>query len=349
MNLLRSLRARSNRAEPNDRANVCTGRHIAAWKLKERLDSYDSNELLKDEPADLSGACLHREDLTSINDLRRISFHECNLREALLGGCKLQGTLLKHCDLRNADLCEAELSRANLEDADLRNAILEAADLTEAVLDRARLEGANLKDAKLGHTRIQRNSLGARIKQEQEENYHDARLVYLTLKENFQSIGAYDAAGWAYMREKISERKSFAPLRARKGFYGEVEGFGERALVGRAWFMLKYLGKWGYALALEFIWGYGQKPLRVLRFCLSIVLLFAAIYWVIGGIETTDGVALSIQELVVYSLAALTLNTPPNIALLSVAAQVVTSIEGILGVAALALFTTALAHRMGGR
>lgn len=338
------LRKRSHNVDNNSTIE-CTGQHISAPELKQLIEKSDLNNTRN--RINLNGHCLHNESLIPISDLSNMSFNNCNLQGVKFANCDLHNSSFKNADLRNADLYRANLSLANLEDANLQGASLEEANLTEARLLGAKLDCANLINSVLYRTLIQQKNLGKRIKQEFEGDYLNARIVYLRLKENFQSIGAYDSASWAYFRERVAERLSIFPFRASR-FYAP-QPLKSTPLIFCIGFYAKYTAKWLSALLLEFIWGYGQKPQRVLGFCLSIIISFAFIYSGLDGIEKLNGVEPAISELLVYSLATFTVSSLPDIEPVSRAAQVFSSLEAILGVTSLALFTTALAQRMGGR
>ncbi|MCB8978562.1 MAG: pentapeptide repeat-containing protein [Ardenticatenaceae bacterium] len=338
------MRKQSNSSD-NDSTIECTGQHISAPELKQLIEKSSLNNTRNQ--INLNGHCLHNESLIPISDLSNMSFNNCNLRGVKFANCDLHNSSFKNADLRKADLYRANLSLANLEEANLHGANLEEANLTEARLLGAKLDYVNLINCVLYRTLIQQKNLGKRIKQELDGDYLNARIVYLRLKENFQSIGAYDSASWAYFRERVAERHSILPFRASKFYVFQLTK--EATFFSWLGFYVKYTVKWLSALLLELIWGYGQKPQRVLGFCLSIIISFAFIYGALDGIEKLNGVEPTILELLVYSLATFTVSSLPDIEPVSRVSQIISSLEAILGVTSLALFTTALAQRMGGR
>jgi uncharacterized protein YjbI with pentapeptide repeats len=169
------------------------------------------------------------------------------LRGTVLSNARLQGADLYDAQLQEADLKWAQLQQAQpmwagLEGADLWSAQLQGADLTGAQLQRARLgrvqlEGATLAQAQLqgvdlyyalsllrirwygaflDRTRMRRDQLGDAIGDELEahgkktpEGYREASEAYLVLKSNFDSIGRYDAAAWAYIKEQQMEKMAY--------------------------------------------------------------------------------------------------------------------------------------------
>lgn len=89
----------------------------------------------------------------------------------------------------------------------------------------AQLRGAFWNFAYLDRTRIRRESLGPAIGEElgakgravhwfTAGDFHGARESYLTLKTNFHSIGRYDDASWAYVKEQQMEKAMHFPTTA---------------------------------------------------------------------------------------------------------------------------------------
>ena len=179
--------------------------------------------------------------------LRQANLHGAHLRRAFLGGTHLEGTDLSQAHLHRAVLYGAELQRARLAWADLRAAEfvdtnLQGANLTHARLQRTdvalcQLKTADLRDAELqgadmykvtsldgahwygallDHTRIRRERLGKAIGDETEAHqkrtgqaYHQASEAYLLLKNNFNQIGRYEDASWAYVKEQQMEKMAY--------------------------------------------------------------------------------------------------------------------------------------------
>ena len=44
------------------------------------------------------------------------------------------------------------------------------------------------------------------------------------------------------------------------------------------------LGKWLWLWFMQGLWGYGERPWRVIRFGVSMLLIFALIYFIIGSV-----------------------------------------------------------------
>jgi uncharacterized protein YjbI with pentapeptide repeats len=180
------------------------------------------------ENASLRDAHLENATLRGAH-LENAIVHRANLRRALLEGAHLENAQLWAAELQDAGLARAHLENANLVDAHLENASLYQAHLENADLGRARLQNADLEgahlhgafwyEAYLDGTRIRRECLGRAIGDELAAKgrvtpsfpFHDAREAYLALKANFESIGRYHGASWAYVKEQQMEKAMHFP------------------------------------------------------------------------------------------------------------------------------------------
>jgi len=172
--------------------------------------------------ADLRGARLEKAQLGGAR------LDNAHLSGAHLESATLWGTHLEHAYLLGACLQDAKLFGAHLQNADVAFADLGTADLRFADLENATLSGADLNrvawhQAHLHRTRLRHEQLGPAIGDELaargqihylRATFREAREAYLALKTNFDSIGRYDDASWAYVKERRMERAMYFPTTA---------------------------------------------------------------------------------------------------------------------------------------
>ena len=187
--------------------------------------------------------------------------------------------------------------------ATFNNALLENISLSlklgkDAIID--------FENTRLSNTNIKRKDLEGHIKQENEEDFVQAKEIYLLIKNNFHSIGRYDDESWAYIKERDMEKmsKSFYSLLnkyKKHSLFKKI--FKEGNLLKRVIIKLKIFSKWLFSKkAFEwfhlsfsnFIYRYGESPRRVIRFALIIIFLFA-ILLNISGIVNSDRTNLIIE------------------------------------------------------
>jgi len=181
-----------------------------------------------------------------------------NLREANLTRLDLHGAHLSDANLQGADLRHGNLQQANLRWANLQGAALSGADLRRARLAYANLQDANLEGANWGDY-----VFGDEI----DGLFGAAASAYRALKQWHTDAGMYDVAGHFFYREMEAQRKL-----AWKG--GQPWEGKERRLP--------------YALSLNllrFLYGYGERPERVIAWAAAVILGFALGHWLVGTVE----------------------------------------------------------------
>ena len=201
-------------------------------------------------------------DLTYRN-LRSANLSEINLREA-----RLQAADLGHADLREADLFRADLQEADLFRTDLRGAFLMRADFRSAYLLAIRVDDqTNLEDVDWEPKYIN--------VWEQIHSYQNARATYRQLKNWHQTHGHYDIAGEFLYREWVCKRQE-ALEQVCNGLSWTHPWRTLQALNLQWWLaMVAFL----WLVTNELLFGYGERPIRVVLAALVIILGFALVYF----------------------------------------------------------------------
>lgn len=256
----------------------------------------------------------------TIPDLEDADLEGARLSEAHLEGANLRRAHMEGAHLWLAHLEGANLWGAHLEGANLREAHLEGAGLHMCDLQRADLRGADLRGAKLhgvmlDHTQMERDGLGRGVGDELAGDYGEARDAYLRLKQNFENLGEYSAASWAYKKERQMEKFCSAPWNARRFHKDEVKEIRERTLVRRylgvGWFYVRHTSKWMMDGVVEYLCGYGENVKLVAFWIVVLVFGSALLYWRLEGVlirgdqpgETV--VAKNFRSYLLYALASL--------------------------------------------
>ena len=314
--------------------------------------------------ADLWKAKLGHADLWQVNlrhaylietDLTNANLREVNLESTDLKLTNFQYARLEFANLRGADLWSANLSSANLfgailcsarlTGANLRGALLHTADLRGADLTGADLREASLYQARLDRTIIVKESLGTKIIEEMNGYFYRAKEVYLSLKNNFRSIGRNEDASWAHIKEQRMLRATLWPLRAKQ-YYGEGL-WGQKAFLSKRWwwFYLKHGFQWLCSLIFDLSCGYGELPWRTLICSACIVTIFALIFAMTGWIKV-DSQRADLGASLLFSLGAFTTLGLEGFKVACWGAQLLAALEAIIGVSLLALFMFALGNRL---
>jgi uncharacterized protein YjbI with pentapeptide repeats len=336
------------------------------------------------EEANLQGADLRQANLLGANlhwaNLPEARLWETNLRGAFLDGADLPGAELPDAKLQGATLRSANLQRAHLRGANLQGAVLEGGNLQGADLAWANLQGADLRSTRLegvdfkfctglthirvagaylDRTRLRREQLGENIGEEREareskasainraEFYTQAKHSYLALKQNFEDLGDYDAASWAYRKEREMERLE-AGWRAVDAWWPTPRPWQSVADKPQRRKAVKYTIKWLTDTVQWILTDYGESVWRVLGAIGLVFLGFAALYGVINGVRLVDSGALTHdpKDLALFSLGAMTTLLPPNLQPACDGAQVLVNLETLLAVALTGLLGFVLGNRI---
>lgn len=367
------------------RANLCDAQLVDAdltganlTKAQLRLACLDSGTLTDANlrGTDLQGARLRSAKLREAKlydtnlqraymveaDLGRAKLYRSVLREARLSFANLEGASLTEVDLRKADLSVANLQSALVVGADLQGASLYRADLREADL-RDLAEGGLLEvrlyRSRLGQTELQRGLLGSSVLEERQGKYREAQEVYWSLKQNFESLGDYEAAGWSYIKERQMEKTRSAPWHAR-GSYGEEQlgDTSEDKLPSHhprvLWFFARHTAKWLSDWVVELACNYGEGPGRTLATIAVIYGLFTLLYWRLGGVmqvhETSLGVVRervqNLTDVAVFSFKSMVAMDPVGVEPGNRLLEVLTALQALLGIGLTGLFGFVLGNRI---
>lgn len=207
-------------------------------------------------------------------------------------------------------------------------------------------------DALLKNTKLEKEKIENHILQEEEKEFSRAKQVYLLLKNNFHIIGRYDDESWAFKKEKDMER--FANYKSGRYLKGVISSF------------------------FNFLYGYGEEPLKVLRFAVIIILFFSFLYFNYGISVSVPEIrnikydffqnvwlAMNNTELLLstiisfpwedylnslyFSLTTFATLAYGNIEPLAITSKIIAGIESFIGPFTIALFVYTFARRTGGR
>lgn len=338
--------------------------------------------------ADLSGMILNGISFRGADlrqaDLTGSWLAKCDFREARMWRATLPGACLWLARLDGADLKECDFRRALLVDASFRDALLTGSHLEEALLQRAIFANTPVTQRDIGNRilielaeplmrlaeefdayfeklRSEDPGVVGWVTENLSRRYQLAAETYLMLKNNFNQIGRYNDASWAYIRERQMERMTKAPWRARQ-YQGEAHPLG----MGRLgtyrslapwhpltwWFWLKYTVLWLLDWVTEITCGYGERPMRTMAVAGVILAAFPFIYWAVQGLGWVDPatgrdiVSTRFLDYVIYSAGAFVTIGYEGLMPINTAAQIWTVVEALLGISILALLMFALGNRI---
>lgn len=311
---------------------------------------------------DLTGAILNGTRLVKAV-LKKAVLDKCHLKEALLTGAHLEGAFLEDAHLEGVRMSSARLENANLVGAHLEKARLTAAHLEGAEFFDAHLEEANLINTFLDRTRLSgtylqgAHMLGAKFtantemdsvdwgdyilgeeKEGEKEGKKDflrwAEGLYRKLKTWYTNAGHYDISGEFLFREMEAKRKNLRWLQPQ-----------ERRWLG--WWPLQ--GQKVRLNVYKWLYGYGERPWRVVLWGSVVLLGSALLYFFLRGVAPYTLTVEAFSSSLYYSAVSFTaLGYGPWFSASSVRSWVqgVGAAEAIVGVFMIALFLVTFTRKM---
>jgi hypothetical protein len=185
---------------------------------------------------------LRSAELSDINLVNRGSDTGHDMRGADLYHAKLKNSHLFKINLENASLMKADLTGANLHCANLNNCNLLGANLPGAKVDNVFWGEELIQEKKARDARKKRNyPLMLDYHEQAEEIYRHLRLVS-------EASGMFESAGEFFYKEMVMRRQQ----------------------------MKRWSLKRGISKIVDVFCGYGENPLRVVLFSLSVIFMTCA-------------------------------------------------------------------------
>jgi hypothetical protein len=225
------------------------------------------------DDADLRGAWLQGANISE-GRLRHSLLEGANLQGANLYSADLEGAHLELCNLQSASLRKSNLQRTDLRSANLQNTILTEADLEDTDLFRAVFDSTSLFQVNLEAARNIRYILWG--------DHSGNR--YVIGEEKQARIANFDInfrrAENTYKDLKALYKKELLEDIAKEFHYRENEIITKKYL-RTFWKFWDYL--WGLfrIVFLKWTYGYGSKPIWLLRYSVIVIFLFGLIFTVI--------------------------------------------------------------------
>lgn len=266
----------------------------------------------------------------------RSNFCKATLSAATFRGADLGYSLFTRANLSEADFSYATASMCSFRGTQISHSHFEHCSLAGADFSQASIKSIYLSGAILDKTLISRSQIAGQIGEEIDKRYADAVTAYSALKTNFRSLGLFEDASWAYLRERRAETKSLAPWRRSYAV----------PLYARPVVWIGYGLRWLGSCLIGAVAGYGERPVRAFAWIPIIVMLYTAMFHFLGGLTNTAGRPVgwisdfqdSLASFVTMGVASIVTHSGPT--------QVVTSIDALTGVSLVALVMFSLGKRI---
>lgn len=223
----------------------------------------------------LDGVIVRESTVAGFDRFRECILVEADFTHADADDAVFTGADLREAMFRNANVRGATFTRANLEDADFRDT-----DLRGAHLDQAKLDEIDVTDSRIN-----------RATQFGDRTAYETQLAQTADPDVRREL--FESATWTY---RAVQR--LASQNARRGqayeFYNREKDLRRRFAwaEGYSLFALK-------SEAERWVMGYGNNPWRVLAASLIVIVVFAGLYPLTGGVQEVG-----VERAITYSLDA---------------------------------------------
>lgn len=157
-------------------------------------------------------------------------------------------------------------------------------------------------------------------------SYFTAKEFHATLKRIYSQIGKRKDASEHFYLEKQYERKSF--FFARENFFEEYNRYKKNTFLVLI-FYKKYVIKYIKSSFLNFLWGYGEKPIRVFRISFLSILICSLLYYFLPiSVTETKG---DLVNSIYYSIVTFTTLGYGDINQTHWFLKIVSALEALLG------------------
>ncbi len=243
-------------------------------------------------PEDMRGISFYQEDFYATRSLSKVqlslaSFYKCNLRSAHLSMTRLSFAKFEGCDLRNAVFAHSEGIGTEFVGSELCKTCFLGTDFKDMDCSGADFRDAYFEDARFGHLRVDyltRFDLTL-AKKWKNRSLPPRQLpdLYRALRRAYQRADLWHVGDRYLFKERTANRKYIKrPLIIRQRSI-------RNALV------------WLMDLAWGLISGYGTRPKRLIASGMSISVIYAVIYHLLGGPVGREGVAPTFASALYFS------------------------------------------------
>jgi hypothetical protein len=200
------------------------------------------------------------------------------VKKASKTGYQLRNADCYHSDFNHAHCFKIDFSGSSLMKADFSNSNLHCANLTNCNLLGTNFYGAKLEHVIWGDTAVQEQQANKnKILEEKTDLYQQAEEVYRNLRLVSEKQGLFEIAGKFFQREMVMRRKQM-PL----------------------WSMNRIISK-----IVDMFCGYGEQPIRVVAFTLSVLFSFTFMFFFSGLLYNGQTIAFDSQATIMHNLSEL--------------------------------------------
>jgi len=223
------------------------------------------------QPAGAEVPTMHHEGRTFL-DLRGIRIEQTQLDGAQLRDVNLRWSTIRDVGFKGTHLAHCNLSQASLSECYFRNTVFDNCDIVNAKFQKNEFSNARIEDCRLDFCSFKECEITLQtIRFRKDTDPRVLMRICRNLKLNAMSMGHFADAGELTYMEKTFERHTLH----RHAFTTEHESMLLRLRAIRGWFG---------SILLNALWGYGERPARLLVATAAAIVLFGSVQWLLDGV-----------------------------------------------------------------
>lgn len=226
---------------------------------------------LQGQPAGAEVPTMQHDGRTFL-DLRGIRIEQTQLDGAQLRDVNLRWSTIRDVGFKGTHLAHCNLSQASLSECYFRNTVFDNCDIVNSKFQKNEFSNARIEDCRLDFCSFKECEITLQtIRFRKDTDPRVLMRICRNLKLNAMSMGHFADAGELTYMEKTFERHTLH----RHAFSTEHESLLQRLRAIRGWFG---------SILLNALWGYGERPARLLVATAAAIVLFGSVQWLLEGV-----------------------------------------------------------------
>jgi hypothetical protein len=226
---------------------------------------------LQGQPAGIEVPTMQHDGRTFL-DLRGIRIEQTQLDGAQLRDVNLRWSTIRDVGFKGTHLAHCNLSQTSLSECYFRNTVFDNCDIVNAKFQKNEFSNARIEDCRLDFCSFKECEITLQtIRFRKDTDPRVLMRICRNLKLNAMSMGHFADAGELTYMEKTFERHTLH----RHAFTAEHESLRLRLRAIRGWFG---------SMLLNALWGYGERPARLLVATAAAIVLFGSVQWLLDGV-----------------------------------------------------------------
>lgn len=205
-------------------------------------------------------------------DLRGIRIEQTQLDDAMMRDVNLRWSTIRDVGFKGTHLVGCNLSQASISECYLRGTVFENCDIINAKFQKNEFSNARIENCRLDFCSFKECEITLQtVRLRKDTDPRVLTRICRNLKLNAMSMGHFADAGELTYMEKTYERY----MLHRHAFTAEHERLSLRVRAIRGWLS---------SMLMNFLWGYGERPMRLLFVTVLGIVLFGSVQYLLDGV-----------------------------------------------------------------